>query len=136
MRTIGHKDLTTRKCGFIVHPTKGWIGASPDSFVTDPSVLLQNGIVEFKCPFSKKDLSPTEACQFDDFCCTLTENKLCLKHHHQYYHQVQLQLFVGMDMYSWCDFCVYTLTLSRPINFFLILILHYSTYTLHTHTFG
>ena len=28
------------------------------------------------------------------------------------------------------------LTLSRPINFFLILILHYSTYTLHTHTFG
>ena len=58
---------------------------------------------------SKKDLSPTEACQFDDFCCTFTENKLRLKHHHQYYHQVQLQLFVGMDMYSWCDFCVYTL---------------------------
>ena len=28
------------------------------------------------------------------------------------------------------------LTLSPPINFFLILILHYSTYTLHTHTFG
>jgi hypothetical protein len=26
-----------------------------------------------------------------------------------YYHQVQLQLYVGMDIYFWCDFCVYTL---------------------------
>ena len=31
-----------------------------------------------------------------------------LKKNHHYYHQVQLQLFVGGNKYSWCDFCVFT----------------------------
>ena len=33
---------------------------------------------------------------------------LRLKQTHPYYHQVQLQLYVGVDLYAWCDFCVYT----------------------------
>lgn len=31
-----------------------------------------------------------------------------MKRHHAYYHQVQVQLFVSSDLFSWCDFCVYT----------------------------
>ena len=57
MRACGHDKLVTRKCGFIVHPTMGCLGASPDAFVTEPSVDLPDGIAEFKCPFTKKDLS-------------------------------------------------------------------------------
>ena len=30
MQTKGHKELQVNKAGFIVHPTKGWLGASPD----------------------------------------------------------------------------------------------------------
>ena len=108
MRACGHDKLVTRKCGFIVHPTMGWLGASPDAFVTDPSVDLPDGIAEFKCPLTKKDLSPSEACKDPNFFCTMVDNTLHLKCSHAYYHQVQLQLFVGMDMYNWCDFCVYT----------------------------
>ena len=31
-----------------------------------------------------------------------------LKSTHHYYHQVQLQLYVSSDMFSWCDFCIFT----------------------------
>ena len=27
---------------------------------------------------------------------------------HDYYHQVQLQLYVSSDLYDWCDFCVFS----------------------------
>jgi hypothetical protein len=50
----GHIGLTTHPCGFIIHPTKGWLGASPDARVIDPSCNLI-GIAEFKCPCTKRD---------------------------------------------------------------------------------
>lgn len=73
----------------------GWLGASPDAFVTDPSVLMPHGIAEFKCPFSKKDIPPLEACNAQ---CLMTKCMIICT--------PQLQLFVTMDM---CDFSVYTL---------------------------
>ena len=109
MRANGHTDLETGPCGFIIHPSMGWLGASPDAVVTDPSVDLQDGIAEFKCPYTKRDLSPDDACEDTSFCCVRINDELHLKRSHVYYHQVQLQLFVGMDKYHWCDFCVYTL---------------------------
>ena len=71
MQGDGHEHLTTRKCGFIIHPTMGWLRASPDAMVTDPSSVLPNGIAQFKCPFSKKDTSPTDACVGPNFYCTI-----------------------------------------------------------------
>ena len=109
MRANGHNGLKTRPSGFIIHPTMGWLGASPDAFVIDPSTTLSDGIAEFKCPFTKKDVSPFDACSDPNFYCSIVDDKLHLKRNHPYYHQVQLQLFVTMDMCSWCDFCVYTL---------------------------
>ena len=109
MRCNGHDDLRTRSSGFVIHPTMGWLGASPDAFVTDPSTILPDGIAEFKCPFSKRNISPLDACSDPQFYCTMENNKLRLKRHHPYYHQVQLQLYVCQDMCCWCDFCVYTL---------------------------
>ena len=108
MRANGH-NVETRPSGFIIHPTICWLSASPDAFVTDSSELLQNGIAEFKCPYSKRDVSPIDACKDPSFYCSWTDNKMHLKRDHTYYHQVQLQLFVSMDMCHWCDFCIYTL---------------------------
>ena len=72
MLSIGHSGLTTQPIGFIVHPTKGWFGASPDAKVYDPSSHANcHGIAEFKCPYSKRDISPQEACQDPQFCCEL-----------------------------------------------------------------
>ena len=92
MRSNGHTNLTAEACGFIIHPTQGWLGASPDGVVTDPSAVGQEiGILEIKCPYSKRDLHPNEACKDDCFYCTMYDNTLQLKRDHQYYHQVQLQ---------------------------------------------
>lgn len=33
-------------------------------------------------------------------------NSLQLDKNHQYYHQVQLQLYVASEKAKWCDFCV------------------------------
>ena len=63
----------------------GWLGASPDARVTDPYSDLPEGIAEFKCPFSKKDLTPIEACEDPSFYCHY-EDGFYLKRNHPYYH--------------------------------------------------
>ena len=69
-KSHGKKGLSTTKCGFIVHPTMGWLGASPgDARIIDPHSNLPNGIAEFKCPFSKKEVTPREACDDPNFYC-------------------------------------------------------------------
>ena len=100
--------VSVDKCGFIVHPTKGWLGASPDGRVQDSTCSKPNGALEVKCPYSKRDQTPEEACSDSNFFCELVNSEVNLKHDHSYYHQVQLQLYVGTDLYDWCDFCVYT----------------------------
>ena len=37
MQTHGHPNLEAKPAGFVVHPIKGWQGASPDAWVTDPT---------------------------------------------------------------------------------------------------
>ena len=44
---------------YIIHPTLGWLGAFPDTFIIDPHYCLFVGIVEFKCPYSNKELTPS-----------------------------------------------------------------------------
>ena len=107
MNNNDHEGLTTQKCGFIIHPTKGWLGASPDVKIFDPW-SEEVGIAKFKCPYSKQDLSPLEACADTKFCGEVVNGRFQLKRNHQYFHQVQLQLYVSRDMHSFCDFCIYT----------------------------
>ena len=108
MKSIGHAGLTTSDSGFIVHMEKSWLGASPDAWVIDPSVLDSKGIAEFKCPYREAGMLLEDACKEPEFCCTMVDGNLCLKRNHTYYHQVQLQLYVASDCSHWCDFCVYT----------------------------
>ena len=100
--------VTVEKCGFIIHPEHCWLGASPDRKVKDLNSDQPDGILEIKCPYSKRDVEPEEACKDPAFYCEIQDSRICLKSSHTYYHQVQLQLFVGSDMYGWCDFCIFT----------------------------
>ena len=101
-------QVTVKKCGFIIHPRYGWLGASPDGHVVARLCSEAEGILEIKCPFSKWDVTPLEACQDINFYCEAKNSAVTLKKNHAYYHPVQLQLYVGSDLYKWCDFCVYT----------------------------
>lgn len=76
MNSHGHSGLETRKCGFVV---MGWLGASPDAWVTDPSVNARKGIAEFKCPFTKAGVHPKEACEDKGFYSSIMDEKVQLK---------------------------------------------------------
>jgi hypothetical protein len=82
MRARGHEGLDTSPCGFIIHESMGWLGASPDAFVTDPSETLCHGIAEFKCPYSKRNEDPLLSCDDPNFYCYCQNDSIRLKHEH------------------------------------------------------
>ena len=106
MEENGHHGIKRTLAGFVIHTYKYWLGASPDAWVTDPSIPDEQGIAEFKCPYSKAFVHPQEACRDAYFYCSIVDGKVRLKKH-SHYHQVQLQLYVSSNYSKWCDFCVY-----------------------------
>ena len=62
MKAHHHPEFQVYRCGFIIHPEFGWLIASPDARVTDPSSQETDGIAEFKCLYLKRELTIEEAC--------------------------------------------------------------------------
>lgn len=96
------------------------LGASPDGFVqgdfhkTDIVHLQQNDqpatlptIIEVKCPFTAKDKTIMEACSsVKDFFLVDNNGSLSLKTTHDYWHQIQGQLYLtGTEC---CDLVIWT----------------------------
>ena len=103
----GHPALNVDTNGLFVSLTNPWIAASPDGTVYDPSDPSQVlGLVEFKNPFSMRDKSLAEACRTSTFCLTNKKNTFQLKNKHDYYFQIQCQLYC-VDR-EWCDFVLTT----------------------------
>lgn len=94
-------------CGLVTRPDIPFLGCTPDGKVVDPKYHPHFGVLEIKCPYTARFITPRGAVLSDpDFCCEIRNGKLRLKLDHQYYFQVQGQLaLTGMD---WCDFVVYT----------------------------
>ena len=54
---------------------------------------MQYGLIEIKCPYKYRNLTPEDACLNGDFCSTLSTSKqIQLKRNHPYYSQIQGQL--------------------------------------------
>lgn len=101
-KTITKHDVFD--CGLVIHPYAPYLGASPDGIIKDKNG--QFGILEIKCPYSKKYNTLKEALKSKTFFLQEDENKkLCLKENHNYFYQVQgCMLITGL---KWCDLCVY-----------------------------
>ena len=100
-----------QKAGFLIDKDYGWLGASPDAVVTEHSSTSRSkGCVEIKAAVSFWENSVSEAVTSNKtFCLTTDADKaIQLKRNHAYFHQCQLHLFVGRDMFEWCDFVVAT----------------------------
>jgi len=98
-----HLEFRIDNAGFFVSSDNPYIGATPDGLVD--CKCCGRGIVEVKCPFCLKDKT------FDQmgsgFCLGQSESgQYFLKKDHQYFYQVQMQLFVTKAKY--CDFVVWT----------------------------
>lgn len=91
--------LKTKKCGLFVCQEIPCLGASPDAVIDD------NEIVEVKCPYSGRDqdIKPGACFKFLKYG---DDNKMVLKENHNYYFQIQGQLFISKRKY--CHFVVYT----------------------------
>ena len=76
MTTMNHLGVSVENCGFIIHPEYGWLGASPDGIVRDPTSEQPCGIIEIKCPYSKREMTPQEACIDPSFYCKLVDSKV------------------------------------------------------------
>ena len=93
--------------GFIVSKGSPVIGATPDARVVDFGCTDHFGIAEVKCPYTKHQVTPLDACSDTKFFMEKTSDTECkLKVDHPYYAQVQGQMAVTGA--RWCDFIVYT----------------------------
>ncbi len=104
----GGCNVTVSGGGLIISSNNNWLAASPDGIVHDPSNSDQpSGILEIKCPFAARNKSIAEACSTSTFCLELdSDNHLRLKRKHDYYYQVQCQMYCADKV--WCDFVVHT----------------------------
>ena len=80
MKALG-KNVVVSKTGFIIHPEKGWLGASPDGFVKDTTYEFPDGLLEIKCPYSKQEETQEEACLDPIFIANWKTTKLDSKIH-------------------------------------------------------
>ena len=77
-----------------------WLGATPDG-------MVGSEIIEVKCPFVCHECSFEEAAATKrTFCLQKTQKGLPLSSKHQYYHQVQVQLYVTKA--EFCGFAVWS----------------------------
>lgn len=93
--------------GLTVHPSMPYLAASPDGKVFDPASSSRYGLLEIKCPFSKRDDTLEEAAADPNFYLQKVAGNFSLKRNHSqgYFSQVQGQL--ALTGLQWCDFCVY-----------------------------
>ena len=93
------------KCGLVVSQTHPWLAAMPGGWVDDPQASPRMGLVEFKNPYSSRNLLLRDAVGCKKCTClSFKEEILSLKRSHQYYHQVQFAMFCTRT--KWCDFFI------------------------------
>lgn len=100
-------DASVRETGIVIQPNFFWLAASPDGLVTDKTEDA-TGLLEIKCPKSRKNSSPDELINDDKFYVSLVDGKPELKKDHLNGYYSQIQMAMGLSGAPFCDFIVYT----------------------------
>lgn len=98
-------EITVRQTGLVIQPYLFWLAASPDGCVVDKTTG-GIGLIEIKCPKTKRNCKPLELCNDPKFYVELIDRKPSLKKNHPYYTQIQMAM--GLSCAKFCDFIVYT----------------------------
>jgi hypothetical protein len=94
-------------CGLVILKSHPILGATPDAKVIDKGCIDHFGLAEVKCPHTKFNVTPLDACSDPKFFMEKICDTTCkLKENNAYYAQVQGQM--GVTGARWCDFIVYT----------------------------
>ena len=92
----------------MIQPLLYWLAASPDGLITDESSTPILGLIEIKCPFSKRNLHPQDMLKDKNFYVELRDGMPHLKEEHSngYYYQIHMAL--DLSQLKFCDFIVYS----------------------------
>lgn len=105
----GHPQLMVSPTGFYIDVEHPFLGTSPHGAVYDlADVLSPFSFLEIKCPYTARNVLPSEACCDPTLCCTIDpqSKSITLKKSHAYFCQIQGQMAIGER--PWCDFVIYT----------------------------
>jgi hypothetical protein len=101
-----YREKNGRVCpaGLLIHSSLTYLACSSDSYAPD-----SDKIIEIKCPYSVRDLTPVQAARSSNSFCSSylpSTGQLRLKREHNYFYQIQGQLEIWNKEY--CDFIIYT----------------------------
>ena len=105
------EEVTCTRSGFVVCEDYPFLGGSPDAVAYDAHATNPFGLVEIKCPYSVRALTPLQVAESASFFCSIHSESdgtktLKLKRTHNYHCQVQGQM--GITGRTRCDFVVFT----------------------------
>ena len=101
------RDINIRETGIVVQPILFWLAASPDGLIVDANEELP-GLIEIKCPKTKRNLSPEELLDDEKFYVGRKDGELFLKKNHSFGYYSQIQMAMGLACVTHCYFIVYT----------------------------
>ena len=79
------RNIIIRETGIVMQPCLFWLAASPDGMVFDAEYSESPGLIEIKCPFSKRNATPQEILEDESFYLEKDENgKPKLKRNHSW----------------------------------------------------
>ncbi|KAH9360227.1 hypothetical protein HPB48_001608 [Haemaphysalis longicornis] len=81
-------DVVVKECGLFVDRKRPFLGATPDGLVGDDT------LVEIKCPYAARDLTPLEGVRSKKitYCAETSNGAVRLKSTSNYWYQIQGQL--------------------------------------------
>ena len=106
-KELDSPEISTTHTGLVISIEHPWLAASPDGLVHDPTEDAPHGLVEFKNPYSARNISLREAAvKIKGFCLQYNSSmdKLQLKDKHDYFYQIQCTMFCTQR--KWCDLVV------------------------------
>ena len=92
MHKNGHQ-VTVTKSGFVVSTSHCFLGASPDGFVHDPVESPTDGLIEIKYVSLNSGETLRDALLRKHICKLVEGQKITIDRNHQYFYQVQQQMF-------------------------------------------
>lgn len=101
----GHQNVKVYTTGLIISTEDSHFAASPDGIVECD--CCGSGCIEIKCPYVLKDgnISLESFVELRTSCLVSIDDEIGLNRNHEYYYQIQLQMYVCRLMF--CDFVVW-----------------------------
>ena len=101
------KHVSGRETGIVIQPLLCWLAASPEELITDESITPILGLIEIKCPFSKRNLHPQDMLKDENFCVELRDGMPHLIEEHSNGYCSQIQMAMGLSQLKFCNLIVY-----------------------------